>query len=89
MRFIRRHFAKNIVNDEEDVRPGHLPETFDNVRHFRIAVNGYVSEWDDNSPDDVSEIIESDNYFTIISRGGKHIECIRFDETIGFDFDLI
>jgi len=84
IKFTRRHYAKNIVSDEQSAKPQFPPEIFENIKHFKIAVDGYVREAFDH---DTDEIIETDNYFTIISKDRKHIQCIRFDQTLGFEFE--
>lgn len=36
----------------------------------------------------IEEILETANYFTFVSRGGRAMNCIKYDEVINFEFEL-
>jgi hypothetical protein len=59
-------------------------EVFD-IKSMCFIWNGQTITCTSN---DTSEIVESSNYFTIISKNRQDVSCLKFDDVTGFIFGM-
>ncbi len=94
MRFIRKHNQQNLDRDDkyivqrEGIKEKYEPEIFENVRRFSIRTNDWSILYVDGDRYQVDEIIETANYFTVISQSRTLYSCIKYDEVLNFEFQF-
>jgi hypothetical protein len=93
MRFIRKHFQQNIIKDDKyvHIRDGKEilePEVFENITRFSINTENFQLTVMEGDKYGIEEIIETANYFTFVSKGGRAMNCIKWDQLINFEVEL-
>lgn len=93
MRFVRKHSQQNIVKDDKYIQTKDgkdilEPETFENVMRFCVNTSTFQLIVKEGDRYGIEEIIETANYFTFVSKGGRAMNCIKYDEVINFEFEL-
>lgn len=91
MKFIRNHNDLSLVTRDEIIeKHSHMdklePEVFDNLTFFRMQTANYDLQFFEEDKI-VEEIIESCNWFTIISKKGKKKQCIKFSDVLSIEFE--
>jgi hypothetical protein len=61
---------------------------FENVTRFSINTDNFQLTVMEGDKYGIEEIIETANYFTFVSKGGRAMNCIKWDELINFEFEL-
>ena len=64
------------------------PEVFENVMRFCINTPSFQLIVKEGDLYGIEEIIETANYFTFVSKGGRAMNCIKYDEVTNFEFEL-
>ena len=93
MRFTRKHHQQNIVKDDKFTNRKEdkeilEPEIFENVMQFCINTPTFQLVVREGDKYGIEEIVETANYFTFVSKGGRAHNCIKYDEVINFEFEL-
>lgn len=90
MRFIRRHNQKNLIDPDyiieqqpDKIMTKREDEIFE-ISQFMVFIS--TGSWEFTEDKDVSDIIESDNYISILDRDQRHVFCLRISEIEKYEF---
>lgn len=100
MQYIRKHYQRNLLSDDEkNIPKGHIENN--------VSVEDkYIPEWKAEAflvksmnlytnthhytftEKDTNVVVENSNYFTVVNKDLKNISNIRFEDVTYFEFEL-